>query len=67
MAEHSALGDVGVGGGDWTAGVSLEPVVLDLAMHALGVYAAACLVVGQILNRALGGLGYPGVVLDRLR
>jgi hypothetical protein len=57
-------GDLGVGGGDWTAGVGLDPVVLHPATHALGVHAAACLAVGQILNRVLGGLGYPGVVLD---
>lgn len=57
-------GDFGVGGGDLTAGVGLDPVVLEPAAHALGVHAAACLAVGQILNRVLGGLGYPGVVLD---
>ncbi|MHA6781876.1 hypothetical protein ACVGOW_12910 [Pseudonocardia saturnea] len=63
-AEGVAPADLGVGGGDLIAGVGLSPVVLDPAVHALGVHAAACLAVGQVLNRVLGGLGYPGVVLD---
>ncbi|WP_232661265.1 hypothetical protein [Pseudonocardia sp. TRM90224] len=63
-ARGVSAGDVGVGGGDWTAGLGVAPVALDPASHALGVHAAACLAVGQVLNRVLGNLGYPGLILD---
>lgn len=63
-AEGVAPGDLSVGGGDLIAGVGLDPLALQPAQHALGVHAAACLAVGQILNRVLGEHGYPGVVLD---
>lgn len=63
-AQGVSAGDLGVGGGDWTAGLDVEPVALEPASHALGVHAAVCLAVGQVLNRILGDLGYPGVILE---
>lgn len=63
-AQGVSAGDLGIGGGDWTAGLDVAPVALEPASHALGVHAAVCLAVGQVLNRILGDLGYPGVILE---
>ena len=63
-AQGVSAGDLGIGGGDWTAGLDVAPVALEPASHALGLHAAACLAVGQVLNRILGDLGYPGVILE---
>lgn len=54
--------DLYVGGGDWNSVISNSPASLESATsHALGVHAAACLAVSQVLIKVLGDLGFPGV------
>lgn len=54
--------DLYVGGGDWNVVISNSPVSLEEgSCHALGVHAAACLAVSQVLIKVLGDLGFPGV------
>jgi len=55
-------GDLHVGGGDWTVRVGTDPQTLDSnATHALGVHAAACLIISQLLLEVLEPVGFPGV------
>ncbi len=49
--------DFGIGGGDWSAVVARYPVEVGDGTHHLGVHAAACLAVSQLLGKALGGRG----------
>jgi len=57
--------DLYVGGGDWNVLVGTAPVLLEQGnLHALGVHAAACLAVSQVLIKVLGNLGFPGVGLS---
>lgn len=54
--------DIYVGGGDWNVVISDCPVPLQAGNeHCLGVHAAACLAVSQILIKLLGEFGFPGV------
>ncbi|GAA3824083.1 hypothetical protein [Cellulomonas soli] len=56
--------DLYVGGGDWNVLLGLAPVNLENGnAHALGVHAAACLAVSQVLIMVLRELGFPGVAL----
>ena len=56
--------DLYVGGGDWNVLLGVGPVDLeDRNVHALGVHAAACLAVSQVLIKLLGEFGFPGVAL----
>lgn len=56
--------DLYVGGGDWNILIGVTPVELeDGNSHALGVHAAACLAISQVLIKVLGDLGFPGVAL----
>ncbi|WP_410617101.1 hypothetical protein [Amycolatopsis sp. lyj-109] len=58
-------GDLGVGGDDYTVRLGLTPQpVAAVTTHALGVHAAACLAVSQLLIRVLGPLGFSGVAVD---
>ncbi|MCZ3390050.1 MAG: hypothetical protein LH645_13285 [Actinomycetia bacterium] len=51
-----------VGGGDWNVVLADRPVVVEVGNdHALGLHAAACLAVSQVLIEVLGDLGFPGV------
>jgi hypothetical protein len=66
-ADRVGAGEFGMGGGNWTAALDTAPVAI-LARepdgdHALGVHAAACLLTGQLLTRALARFGYPGVAV----
>lgn len=56
--------DLYVGGGDWNVFLSNAPVELeDRNDHALGVHAASCLAVSQILIKVLAEVGFPGVAI----
>ena len=57
-------GDWGIGGGDYTVRVGRGPQPIEPAAHALGVHAAACLAVSQLLLEALAPHGFVGVRLD---
>lgn len=62
---HVEKGDLGVGGDDYTVRLGLTPQPLRAATtHALGVQAAACLAVSQLLIRVLGPLGFSGVAVE---
>lgn len=51
-----------IGGGDWNVSVSRRPVPLEGGnTHALGLHAAACLAISQLLTSELADLGFPGV------
>src|SRR6266566_9530299 len=58
---------LGVGGGDWTARIGREPQPLDDPpaglRHGLGLHAAACLAVNELLKAALMPLGMPALML----
>lgn len=49
--------DFGIGGGDYTAVLDRQPVAVTAGTHHLGVHAAACLAVSQILGKSLGEAG----------
>lgn len=49
--------DFGIGGGDYTAVLDRRPVEVNVGGHHLGVHAAACLAVSQLLGKALGRAG----------
>lgn len=49
--------DFGIGGDDYTAVLDGRPVEITAGTHHLGVHAAACLAVSQLLGRALGTAG----------
>ena len=54
--------DVYVGGGDWNVVLADSPVAVEVGNdHGLGLHAAACLAVSQVLIKVLGDLGFPGV------
>lgn len=54
--------DVYVGGGDWNVVLGDSPLALEVGNdHGLGLQAAACLAVSQVLVKVLGDLGFPGV------
>lgn len=54
--------DVYIGGGDWNVVLAGNPVALETGNeHGLGIHAAACLAVSQVLIKVLGELGFPGV------
>jgi hypothetical protein len=54
--------DVYVGGGDWNIVLADSPVAVEAGInHGLGLHAAACLAVSQVLIKVLGDLGFPGV------
>jgi hypothetical protein len=58
---------LGVGGGDWTARLGREPQPLDAApgglRHGLGLHAAACLAVNELLKVTLVPLGMRALML----
>ena len=58
---------LGVGGGDWTARLGREPQPLDNPpdglRHGLGLHAAACLAVNELLKAALVPLGMRALML----
>lgn len=57
--------DLYVGGGDWNVILSDAPVsVEDENDHALGLHAACCMAVSQVVIRILADLGFPGVPLS---
>jgi hypothetical protein len=57
--------DIYVGGGDWNVAMGDLPVDLESANeHALGVHAASCLAVSQVLIKVLEEVGFPGVELS---
>lgn len=58
-----AAGDWGVGGDDYTARLGREPQPLLPGRHALGVHAAVCLAVSQLLVEVLAPHGFGGVPL----
>lgn len=58
--------DFGVGGSDYTAVLDRQPVDVRAGGHHLGVHAAACLAVSQLIGRALGAAG-PRIVELRER
>jgi hypothetical protein len=54
--------DIYVGGGDWNVVISDRPVPLEAENeHGLGIHAAACFAISQILIKLLGEFGFPGV------
>ncbi|GIL37012.1 hypothetical protein [Phycicoccus sp. DTK01] len=54
--------DVYVGGGDWNVVLADRPVSMEIgANHGLGLHAAGCLAVSQVLIKVLADLGFPGV------
>jgi hypothetical protein len=56
--------DLYVGGGDWNVLLSDAPVGLeDGNDHALGVHAAGCMAVSQVLIKVLADVGFPGVAV----
>lgn len=56
--------DFGIGGADYHAVLDRRPVAVAAGGHHLGVHAAACLVVSQLLGKALGAAGPRIVELD---
>lgn len=58
---------LGIGGGDWTARLAWEPQPLDGSSsslrHGLGLHAAACLAVSELLKVALVPLGMRALML----
>jgi len=58
-------GDWAIGGDDYTVrlGRTAQPLGTSVT-HALGVHAAACLAVSQLLGEVLGPVGFPGVALE---
>ena len=60
---------LGIGGGDWTARLAWEPQPLDDPTcglrHGLGLHAAACLAVSELLKVALVPLGMRALMLPR--
>lgn len=62
IGDSSAGADWYLGGGDYTARIGRGPQPLDaFTDHALGVHAAACLLVSQILLQVLAPHGFTGV------
>ena len=62
---HVDPGSLGIGGDDYTVRLGRDPQPLGPApTHAFGVHAAACLAISQLLIKALGPSGFPGVALD---
>jgi hypothetical protein len=57
--------DFGIGGGDYNAVLDGQPVHVDAGTHHLGVHAAACLVLSQLLGKVLGTAGPRIVELDQ--
>jgi hypothetical protein len=61
---------LGVGGGDWTVRLAREPQPLDdtpgRLQHGLGLHAAACLAVNELLKAALVPLGMRALMLPGL-
>lgn len=54
--------DIYVGGGDWNVVLADSPIVMEAGNdHGLGLHAAACLAISQVLIKVLGDLGFPGV------
>lgn len=54
--------DLYIGGGDWNVSVSRHMVPLESGnTHGLGLHAAACLAISQLLTTELADLGFPGV------
>lgn len=54
--------DVYVGGGDWNVVLADHPVVMEIGtIHGLGLHAAGCLAVSQVLVKVLADLGFSGV------
>jgi hypothetical protein len=54
-------GDWGVGGGDYTVRLGRGPQPVDSGQHALGVHAAASLMISQLLLHVLAPWGFHGV------
>jgi hypothetical protein len=65
FGDQVRAGDFGVGGDDYAVrvGRDLQPLGPNLS-HALGVHAASCLAVSQLVLEVLGPLGFPGVRLE---
>lgn len=54
--------DIYVGGGDWNVVLADHPVAIETGnIHGLGLHAAGCLAVSQVLIMVLADLGFPGV------
>lgn len=64
-AEGIQQGDLGVGGGDYLVAVGRGRMPVTSRDHALGVHGAGCLAVGQLLGRALDGLGLRVVAVEQ--
>jgi len=64
---HARDSVLGVGGGDWTVRLAREPQPLDDPscglQHGLGLHAAACLAVSELLKAALVPLGMRALML----
>ncbi len=60
---------LGIGGGDWTVRLAWSPQPLDDGAegvrHGLGLHAAACLAVGELLKDALKPLGMAALALPQ--
>lgn len=65
FGDQVPVGAVGVGGDDYTVRLGREPLPLGpRASHALGVHAAGCLAVSQLLVLVLGPHGFSGVSVN---
>ncbi|WP_424187704.1 hypothetical protein ACOBQX_07920 [Actinokineospora sp. G85] len=68
FGDRVANGDLGVGGDDYTVRLGPEPQPLGAGpVHALGVHAAVCLAVSQLLLAVLEPYGFPGSRCRALR
>ncbi len=64
FGDQVSAGVFGVGGDDYTIRLGREPQPLSpRTSHALGVHAAACLVISQLLMVVLGPYGFSGVTV----
>ncbi|MFE2755358.1 hypothetical protein ACFXGA_25475 [Actinosynnema sp. NPDC059335] len=65
FGDQVAPGDFGIGGDDYTVRLGRRPQPLGpLPNHALGVHAASCLIVSQLLLEVLKRQGFPGVPVE---
>lgn len=64
---HGQFPVLAIGGGDWTARLAREPQPLDDVpggfRHGLGLHAAACLAVNELVKMALAPLGMRALML----
>jgi hypothetical protein len=65
FGDRAPAGVIGIGGNDYTIRLGREPQPLgQRPSHALGVHAAACLAVSQLLVAVLGPYGFSGVMVE---